>query len=96
MKKAVIEWLAGRLPSCADIARLGSESIERELTWRERFQMRLHLLICVWCQRYVRQIRLLHDTLHAHPEEVTDAAETSLSPDARDRMKRALKAFEEE
>ena len=45
--------------SCKRVAQLASESLDRSLTWRETFSMRLHLLACKLCSRYVRQLKFL-------------------------------------
>jgi hypothetical protein len=45
--------------SCKEVTRLvASEALERE-TWARRVQVRLHLLYCVHCRRYVRELKLL-------------------------------------
>ncbi|MED5238436.1 MAG: zf-HC2 domain-containing protein [Pseudomonadota bacterium] len=37
------------------------------LGWRERFALRLHLLMCHHCRRYLRQLRALVISLHRSP-----------------------------
>jgi hypothetical protein len=90
LKQAWIIWLAGKLPPCAEIIRIGSESFERPLTLRERIQVKLHFLICEWCERFMRQARLLREALHHHPEDVEKPSPAKLSPEARARIKRSL------
>lgn len=45
---------------CKDIAKLLSDSLEKELPWRQRVEIRLHLMICYVCRRYWKQLRFLH------------------------------------
>lgn len=52
-------WLAQRTPSCSEMARLSSTSLERPLTLRERILRLAHFLACDWCLRYARQLRFL-------------------------------------
>lgn len=88
-----ILWLARRLPTCRETTRLVSDSLDRKLPLRQRIKMELHLLICAFCERYRQQSLFLREAmrqapLHAHEPEPTSAA--SLSPEARERLKRAL------
>lgn len=72
--------------SCDDVTRLVSQSYERELSWRERAAMRVHLWYCVGCRRFRRQLALLHAALMRRREQ----ADVRLSPAARERLRRAL------
>lgn len=36
-----------------------SESLERRLGLIEQIKLRLHLAVCTWCARYLKQIKLL-------------------------------------
>ena len=89
LKERAIYWFAGKLPSCEAITRLASESMERPLSARERVLKRLHYLICVWCERYERQLRAMRDL--AREGAPGGETATRLSDDARDRLKRALR-----
>ena len=42
---------------CRDVADLSSDYVNGDLTWSRRFAVRLHLTICRFCRRYVRQMR---------------------------------------
>jgi hypothetical protein len=85
--------LGRRLPTCRELAPVLSQSLERRLTLREHVTLRLHFLICVYCVRYLRQLRFMRDALRARgaagAEEDSPAA-LSLSPEARERIRRAL------
>lgn len=47
------------MKTCKDISGLLSESMDRPLTWRERWAVRLHLLMCRHCSRFQQQVHFL-------------------------------------
>lgn len=70
---------------------LMSQSLERELTVRERFALRLHLIVCPWCARYLRQIKLFGQVLNPHGCHTLEVP-GSLSISARERIASAVKS----
>jgi predicted anti-sigma-YlaC factor YlaD len=42
---------------CRDVTGRISDYIDGNLTWRESVAVRLHLAMCRFCRRYLRQIR---------------------------------------
>jgi len=77
-------------PSCKDVTRMMSEAMDRRLPLRQRLAIYLHRLICVWCDRYYRQIHSLRDhskSLHLHLENLS---EEKLSPDVKSKIKLAM------
>lgn len=44
--------------SCQQASQLVSQSLDRPLSAKERFALRLHLWICKYCRRFARQ---MHD-----------------------------------
>jgi len=86
-------WLGRRLPTCHEVTHLLSQSLERRLTLRERVTLRLHYLICVYCSRYLQQLRFMRKTLRegaARAAEADSPATPALSDEARERIRRAL------
>jgi hypothetical protein len=79
------------LPTCRDVARLQSESLDHSLSFPKRLGMRVHLLVCSWCRRYGKQIHFLQQAVREHPDELTQSHPHVLSPEARERLKRALR-----
>ncbi len=47
------------MTSCEEITRIASDGMDRDLDWTERIRVRAHLLICVGCRNFVRQIQAL-------------------------------------
>ena len=66
--KTLLKWLRWRVillfaaltPPCRQIVRLASRSYEQPLGPWTRLSLRMHLGICRACERYLRQLDLLH------------------------------------
>ncbi|MFJ2332029.1 anti-sigma factor family protein [Pseudomonas helleri] len=75
--------------SCKQYVARSSDHMDRQLSVRERLQMRHHLLFCPNCRRFIRQMRLVSATLKALPEPLpTDldvTVERMLSEQSRQR-----------
>ncbi len=61
-----------------------SDGLDRRLSWLERLGLAIHLLGCSPCCRFRQAVRWLHRSLAQAPSE------EQLSPEARDRIRRAL------
>jgi hypothetical protein len=49
--------------SCKQASQIISQSLDRPLTIRERFALKLHLLICKYCKRFSQQLHTLRVAL---------------------------------
>jgi len=78
--------------SCKDVTNLASKSLDAPLTWRQRWGMRLHLLFCHLCRRYVRNLHFLDQAFRHTRNEKPEcfSAHGKLSEEARARIQRAL------
>jgi len=90
--KTLARGMAVLSPNCRQAARLQSAALDRKLPILQRVGLRLHLLLCAWCRRYGKQLRFLRDAAHGHPDEMVEAAPRKLSDEARERIKRKLRA----
>ncbi len=45
--------------NCEQATRLASEGLDRPLTRKERWALKLHLLLCRGCRRYRRHLEIL-------------------------------------
>lgn len=86
LKLRWVVWVWNHTPNCAEMSRLASFSFERPPPLALRIKMRLHHLICVWCQRYERQLKFLHRVAPKLQEEVETASQRGLSEGAKRRM----------
>ena len=79
---------------CREISRLVSESMERDLPFRRRLEVRMHLMMCRMCWGFARQIRLLRRGARENPERLgpdETAPEAKLPEEARERIKAAIR-----
>ena len=70
--------------NCRHMSQLISDGLDRRLSWLERLCLGVHLLGCPPCLRFNRAVHWLHRHLPAAQADVR------LSPEARDRIARAL------
>jgi hypothetical protein len=72
---------------------LMSESLERRLGILEHLELKLHLMVCAWCARYLKQIKFLRQLVRQRTfAAATDTATpVALPAEARQRIYRSLK-----
>ncbi len=51
LKTRWMVWVWNHTPTCAEMSRLASLSLDQPPCLKVRIRMRLHCLICVWCGR---------------------------------------------
>lgn len=87
------DWLGRRLPACKQVAPLLSASLDRRAGPRERVTLKLHLLVCVYCVRYLRQLRFVREALRDREAAPADdsADDAGLPGGARQRIAEALR-----
>ena len=84
-------WILRNLPPCKEIVQIVSASLDRRLTLRERFVMRLHLVACRPCVRYMQQSEFLSKATHELDDKLKEAVFSGkLSDEARRRIKETL------
>ena len=92
LKHAIRYWLLRKLPTCQQTVEKISESMDRELTLRERINLKLHIWICAWCQWYLEHLEIIRETARAKGAESLNLESVSptLSAEARERIRRKL------
>lgn len=77
--------------TCKDASRLISERHERPLSFRERWGLRLHLMMCLYCRRFERQVALISRALRRLGRQTEGVMEGSeFTPEARERIRKAV------
>ena len=81
-------------PSCQDMSRLLSDSMDVRLPWHLQIRMFVHLRICAMCEAYKRHLALLRSVLrHGRAQQIADDAtspQSGLSAAAKERIRRTL------
>src|SRR6202789_2104311 len=94
-RRLVLLWRWLNLP-CQEFGRLTSESLDRPLSRPEKCAHQIHLLSCVACRRYARQVAFLRDALQklAHRLEHADCPfpGPDLPDEARQRIQNSLES----
>jgi hypothetical protein len=67
---------------------LMSESMERSLGLWEWMQLKLHLLVCAWCTRYLQQIKFIRQLLRE--DMPTGMSSVLLNAEAHQRISTSL------
>ena len=91
LKHAVRFWLLRTLPTCQQTVETMSQSMERQLTVRERAKLKVHFWICVWCQWYMEHLHVIRDASRAQAAEASEPmTSATLSNEARERIRQRL------
>lgn len=53
----------GLKPTCKEVHRLVSESMDRPLSLRERIRMALHMMVCRACSNFRGQMTLMREAM---------------------------------
>ena len=79
-------------PDCPEVARLLSLGMDRPLPLTTRVKLRIHYLMCSFCERYAKQLKYMRQVAHEFPEKIGETSKTKLPDDAKQRMKEALRS----
>jgi hypothetical protein len=66
--------------------------MEKELPLLTRAKLRVHFLMCSFCQRYMEQLKYMRHVAREFPEKIGEVSNATLPNDAKDRMKEALRS----
>jgi len=92
MKGLFAKMIEGMCPSCRDMAKLCSQSIDRKLTFWERLRMGMHCRICSWCIDYSDQVHKVSDTVSDEGESLAEVKKDKLSEDCKARIQAMMDA----
>ena len=68
-----------------------SLGMDKELSLMMRLKLRIHYLMCSFCERYMKQLKYIRQVSREFPEKIGDVSDASLPADAKERMKAALR-----
>jgi len=74
--------------SCKQVSREISRSLDTRLPLSRRMGIRIHLMMCRFCRRYNKQLRLIHSFLEQKWKKML--GNEQLSSEARQRILKAI------
>ena len=73
--------------TCKEQVARASDYLDGQLSFREKLLVRHHLMFCPNCRRFIRQMRLMQQTLRVLPEEAVPEVDTLAERLAAERRK---------
>ena len=95
-ERLLVSFIAARTPTCREVVRLLSQSMEVKLPVATRIKIRFHYLICIWCYRYGKQLRALRKISSLLPEHVDDCSQEALPYSSKERIKQVLRETQDD
>jgi hypothetical protein len=65
--------------------------MDEDLSLGTRIKLRIHYLMCSFCERYAKQLKYMRTVAREFPEKVGEVSDATLPADAKQRMKAALR-----
>jgi len=65
--------------------------MDKQLSLLMRIKLRIHYLMCSFCERYAKQLKYMRAVSRQFPNKIGEVSDASLSADAKERMKAALR-----
>jgi len=78
-------------PKCPEVARLLSLQMEQPLPLNTRIKLRVHFLMCSFCERYKKHLEYIRTVSREFPNKVGEASDAKLPSDVKERMREALR-----
>lgn len=77
---------------CKHASHLISRFQDVQLIWRQRFGLRLHLMLCDACTQFSRQLALLREAIRLSGKRIENDERLKLSQDALQRIAAAMES----
>jgi hypothetical protein len=66
--------------------------MDKDLSLLMRIKLRIHFLMCSFCERYMKQLKYIRDVSRAFPNKIGDVSDARLTPAAKEQIKTALRS----
>ena len=77
-------------PNCPEVTRILSLGMDKDLPLLTRIKLRIHYLMCAFCERYMQQLKYIRQVARDFPEKIGEISDATLPITAKERMKAAL------
>ncbi|WP_081977166.1 zf-HC2 domain-containing protein [Methylotenera versatilis] len=81
--------------NCRETTQLVSKSLDRHLTWRERFAVNLHLIICKYCKRFSQQLIAMRSAFNRISKLIENDHNIQLPSATKTRITNAIESIKD-
>jgi hypothetical protein len=78
--------------TCKQASQIISQSLDRKLSWNERFALYLHLFICKYCLRFSQQLHTLRVSLRRISENVENDTNITMPSETKARIAKSIES----
>src|ERR1700757_2720869 len=78
-------------PTCPEVVRILSLGMDKQLSLMMRMKLRIHYLMCSFCERYMKQLKYIRQVSREFPDKIGELSDAKLSNEAKQRLKAALR-----
>ena len=65
--------------------------MDKELPLTTRIKLRVHYLMCSFCERYMKQLKYIRQVSREFPDKIGEISGATLPAEAKQRLKEALR-----
>ena len=65
--------------------------MDKQLSLMMRMKLRIHYLMCSFCQRYMKQLKYIRQVSREFPDKIGEISDAKLPAEAKERLKQALR-----
>ena len=80
---------------CKQTSQLISQSLDRSLTLRERFALRLHLLICKYCKQFSQHMQTIRVALKQMTSSIESNDSIEMPSAAKSRILQSIESIKD-
>ncbi|MFZ3087970.1 MAG: zf-HC2 domain-containing protein [Methylotenera sp.] len=78
--------------TCKQASQLISQSLDHPLSWSQKVKLRLHLLVCIPCNQFKQQLKLLRVALQRIRNATENDQNIQLPLDVKDRILKTIES----
>jgi hypothetical protein len=78
-------------PTCPEVTRILSLGMDKQLSLTMRVKLRIHYLMCSFCERYMKQLKYIRQVSREFPDKIGEISDAKLPAEAKQRLKEALR-----
>ena len=65
--------------------------MDKEVSFMMRIKLRIHYLMCSFCERYMKQLKYIREVSREFPEKIGEVSGATMSAEAKERIKAAIR-----